>query len=207
MIKEDKVLIPINIRNKKYYIDKGYDIDNSCKNINVYIEHLNIHSKVKVTAICEMCGDEHIITYNKYIMNKNRNNKGYYSCFKCKNIEKEKTCLKKYGVRSYSMTEQFKLSESIKWKGIRKGNDKYLKTMLEKYGVDCYFKTKESRDSNRIWMSSNEFKEKSKITLFKKYGVERFCKTEQFKKMISDNKDLINEKIRQTFMSKYGVEN
>ena len=59
--------------------------------------------------------------YSKYILNKKRNNKNYYSCFKCKNIEKEKTCLSKYGVVSYSMTDEFKKSESEKWKGKIKG--------------------------------------------------------------------------------------
>ncbi len=57
-------------------------------------------------------------------MNKNRNDKGFYSCFKCKNIEKEKTCIKKYGVKSYSMTDEFRTTESEKWKGIQKGSEK-----------------------------------------------------------------------------------
>ena len=39
-----------------------------------------------------------------------------------------------------------------------------------------------------------------------KYGVDSFSKTEDFKKIIHDKKDLINEKIKKTFIEKYGVD-
>jgi hypothetical protein len=163
MIKEEKVLVNINTRNKKIYEKKGYIINNE-KKIEININDLTDGNKTKITAICDICGSETIIMYSKYILNKKRNNKNYYSCFKCKNIEKEKTCLSKYGVVSYSMTDEFKKSESEKWKGKIKGVEKYKKTMIERYGVDCYFKTDEMKIKSKQWMSSIEFKEKSKKT-------------------------------------------
>jgi hypothetical protein len=72
------------------------------------------------------------------------------------------------------MTEDFKIGESVKWKGIKKGNEKSKITMMERYGVDSYFKTNESKEYNRQWMSSDEFKEKVKPPLervFKKRGI------------------------------------
>jgi hypothetical protein len=54
-------------------------------------------------------------------------------------------------------------------------------------------------------MSSEEFKEKSKITLMNNWGVESFSKTEDFKKIIQDKKGMIVEKIKNTFIEKYGV--
>jgi hypothetical protein len=206
MIKEDKVLVKINIRNITSFINKGYDITLDIKEYLIAVSDLNPGTKVKVTAICELCGSENIITYNKYLMNLNRNNKGYYSCFSCKNIEKEKTCIKRYGVKSYSMTEEFKVSESLKWKGTRKGNDNYKKTMLDRYGVDCYFKLDEMRNMNREWMSSDEFKSKSKKTMLNKYGEYHFSKTDLFKNRISENKDVILENIKKTFLERYGVD-
>ncbi len=202
MIKEEKVLIKINIRNITYYRNLNYDING--KELLVDIKDLNPSSKVRVTATCELCGNEKELLYCKYIMNKNRNGKGFYSCFKCKNIEKEKTCIKKYGVKSYSMTDEFRTTESEKWKGIQKGAEKSKKTLMERYGVDSYFKTDIMRERNREWMSSDEFKEKSRVVMLEKYGVESYAKTDEFKKRISDNKTTIVEKIRKTFMEKYG---
>jgi len=204
MIKEDKVLVKINLRNSTHYKQYGYDI--SQKELLVNINELTKNSKCRVTAICEICGSENSVTYGKYNINKNRNGKGYYSCFNCKNIEKEKTCIEKYGVKSYSMTDSFKTSESKKWKGIKKGHEKGKITMIDKYGVDSYFKTDESKEYNRQWMSSEEFKIKSKNTLKEKYGVDSYSKTDNFKFDIESKKDLILDKIKETFTRKYNID-
>lgn len=204
MIKEIKVLTKINLRNGSYYKKLGYDVTE--KEIYVDVNHLTTNSKVRVTAICEICSSENELTFGKYNVNRNRNGKGYYSCFKCKNVEKEKTCTERYGVRSFSMTDDFKVSESIKWKGIKKGEEKGKITMLEKYGVDCFFKTDEMRERNRSWMSSSEFKLKSKETMLEKYGVDSYSKTNSFKEDIYSKKDLIVSKIKETFLEKYGVD-
>jgi hypothetical protein len=204
MIKEDKVLIPINLRNRSHFMELGYNANVS--ELLVEISDLLKGSKVKVTAICEICKSENKIQYNKYLVNYNRNNKGFYSCFSCKNIEKEKTCIQKWGVKSYSMTEEFKKSESEKWKGTMKGHEKGKKTMLERYGVDSYSKIQEMRDLNRKWMSSNEFKEKSKLKIQEKWGVDSYSKTNEFKEKISLKKDNILEKIKNRFLEIYGFE-
>jgi hypothetical protein len=52
----------------------------------------------------------------------------------------------------------------LKWKGIQKGSEKGRKTSLDRYGVESYFQTDEMREMNRKWMSSEEFKSKSKET-------------------------------------------
>lgn len=178
MIKEDKVLVKINLRNSTHYKQYGYDT--SQKELLVNIDELTKSSKSRITAICEICTSENSVTYGKYNVNKNRNNKGYYSCFKCKNLEKEKTCLEKYGVKSYSMTLEFKDLDRTDW-NIKEGYEKGREKIIEKYGVDSYFKTKESREYNKKWMSSDEFKIKSKNTLQEKYGVDSYSKTDRFK--------------------------
>jgi hypothetical protein len=204
MIKEDKVLVKINLRNSTHYKQYGYDI--SQKELLVNVDELTKNSKSRVTAICEICESENSVTYGKYNINKNRNNKGYYSCFKCKNLEKEKTCLEKYGVKSYSMTTDFKELDRTNW-NIKEGYIKGREKIIAKYGVDSYFKTKESREYNKKWMSSDEFKEKSKIKLIEVYGVDSYSKTDNFKNDLNDKKDIIIEKIRQTFLERYNVLN
>ena len=202
MVKEEKVEVSINQRNITYYRNLGYEIIS--KTILVNIGDLNNKSKVKVTAVCEVCKSENFIMYSKYCINKNR--KGYYSCFSCKVHVKENTCMERYGFKSYSMTEEFRVSESLKWKGIQKGSEKGKKTMLEKYGVDSYFKTNESKDMNRKWMSSEEFREKSKNTLIEKYGVDSYSKTENFKRVVSEKMQETILKMKKKVLEKYGNE-
>ena len=210
MFRDEEVLVKINSRNIKYYLEKGYEFEmpgfHESKEYIVKTKDIPENSHFKINVLCELCGSVNFIGVNKYYMNYNRNNKGYYSCFKCKNIEKEKTCIKKYGVSSYSKTDQFKFTESEKWKGIQKGAEKGRKTMLEKYGVDSFFKTDKMKEKNRQWMSSEEFKSKSKITLLDKFGVDSFSKTEEFRNRMLEQKDSIVEKIKATFLENYGVD-
>ena len=206
MIKEDKILMKINYRNVSHFRNLGYEIENGVKEMYISVCDLFQGSNVKVTAVCEICSSENIINYSKYLVNFNRNGKNYYSCFKCKNIEKEKTCMEKYGVKSYSMTDEFRETESLKWKGIKKGGDKGEKTMLERYGVRSYFETQESKDYNRKWMSSDEFRNKSKDTLIEKYGVDSYSKTDEFKNRMAEQNEVSKEKSKSTFLERYGVE-
>ena len=210
MFRDEEVLVKINSRNIKYYLERGYEFETlgftESKEYIVKTKDIPQNSHFKVNVLCELCGSVNLIGVNKFYVNYNRNNKGYYSCFKCKNIEKEKTCIEKYGVNSYSKTDQFKSTESEKWKGIQKGAEKGRKTMLEKYGVDSFFKTDEIKEKNRQWMSSEEFKSKSKLTLLDKFGVDSFSKTPEFKDIIQNKKSEIVQKIKNTCLEKYGVE-
>jgi hypothetical protein len=210
MFRDEEVLVKINSRNIKYYLERGYKFESlgftESKEYVVKTKDIPENSKIKVNVLCELCSSVNLIGVSKFYMNYNRNNKGYYSCFKCKNVEREKTCIEKYGVNSYSKTDQFKSTESEKWKGIQKGGEKGRKTMIERYGVDSFFKTEEMRDKNRDWMSSEEFKSKSKKSLIDKYGFDSYSKTDEFKNRMYDQKDTIIEKIRQTFLENYGVD-
>lgn len=209
MIKEEQVLIKINLRNISHYLNLGYIIDNfnmkDGREINVKVSDIPKKSHFKVTAICEICNGENKIPLQKYYANLERNNKGYYSCFNCKNLEKEKTCLKKYGVKSYSQTEEFKNLDKSNW-NCEGGYEKAKKNRLEKYGVEYYFELDSIKEHNRKWMSSDEFKQKSKNTLIEKYGVDSYSKTDDFKKSITENKDEIVAKIKKTFLEKYGFD-
>jgi hypothetical protein len=210
MLKEKEVLVKINSRNINYYRKKGYQISlngfTESKEFLVKTVDIPKNSHHKVLVICELCSEENIIPLQKYYVNVERNNKGYYSCFSCKKIENQKTCMSKYGVKSYSQTPEFKESESKKWKGIQKGAEKGRRTTFERYGVESFFQTDQIREMNRAWMSSDEFKEKSKETHLQKYGVDKFCKTDEFKQKMNSNKDAIVDKIKQVFLGKYGVD-
>jgi hypothetical protein len=81
-------------------------------------------------------------------------------------------------------------------------------TNKEKYGVENNFKREDVREKNKNWMSSDEFKEKSKKSLIEKFGVDSYSKTIEFRKMISEfnisNRDYLREKRENTCLEKYG---
>lgn len=219
MIKEEKVFVNINIRNAKIYQEMGYSIDSisidSKLSIEVKVSDVSRNSRIRVTAICDLCGKETGISINKYWKNFERGGYNFYSCFGCKNRKKEMTIENLYGVKSFSQTDDFKnkfRKTSIERYGVDNPNkskivrDKIKSTNIERYGVDSYFRTDESKLYNSKWMASDDFKEKSKSKLLEKYGVDSYSKTNEFKEKISLNKDTIVSKIRETFMSRYGVD-
>jgi hypothetical protein len=67
-------------------------------------------------------------------------------------------------------------------------------TNFEKYGVENSFKREDVKIKNKIWMSSNEFKQKSTQKILELYGVDHFSKTDEYKKNSSKmNKERIKE--------------
>ncbi len=218
MIKETKVTIPINIRNVSRYREIGYDFDFDPKvktNLDVSINDISKNSKVKITSICDMCGSEGTISISKYWINWSRKGYNFYSCFNCKSNKRKMTSLDKWGVDSFSKTKEFKdkfKESSLLRYGVDNPNkdksvrDKIKKTNLKKYGLVTPLLSDENKEKNRVWMSSDEFKLKSKKSIINKWGVDSFSKTDEFKCIISEKKDLIVDKIKKTFMSKYGTE-
>lgn len=166
---------------------------------------------------------------NKPLINKNANiftgykrrSENIYCSIKCSNSDiktknkRVKTCLDRYGVKSYTQTQECKdkvISTCLDRYGVINGGaskqalDKIKNTNLERYGVECSFQ----RD---------EIKQKSKETCIKKYGAEHNMKSEkglkeyqtamQNKYGVISNLQLetIKEKSRQTKLKKYGNEN
>lgn len=94
MIKEKEILINITSRNISNYLSKGYNVKNGDK-YTIDINDLPNNSHVKITAICEICGNEYKLMFAKY--NENKKRYGFYSCKKCSNKKREKTSYNKWG--------------------------------------------------------------------------------------------------------------
>ena len=219
MIKEKNVLVSVNSRNISHYKLLGYDISiggfSDKKMLEVKIEDIPKNSKIKITSICDICGNENLISVSKYYSNYERGGYNFYSCFKCKNKKREMTNLKMFGVKSFSETDTFKekyKKTCLNKYGVENPNkldhfrQKTKKTCLKKYGFTNPLIRPEVIESNRLWMSSNEFKSKSKITIMKKWGYDSYSKTDEFKKRIQIQKEEIVSKIRSSFLEKYGVD-
>jgi len=174
MIKEKELKILITRRNKKYYVDKGYECKEINKEIEVSIKDINPNSKIKITAICEICNEEKVISLNKYIENKNRG--GYYGCKKCSRLKFKNTNIERFGVDNPMKVQE------IKEKVVKTNMDRYgvKTTLLEPKTREKIKKTiKEKYDVDEI-LSNNDIREKGKKTLLSKYGVEHYSKTIDF---------------------------
>jgi len=188
MLLDEKTLIKLSKKNINHFKSLGYDGELR-DIIEVNTKDINIGSHLSIRVKCDICGNEKVILFQKYI--KNINNGNFYACSsKCAQDKVKKTSLNKFGVEYYVQTDEYKQRVIIT------SNDNYgcehftqsnkvkneaKKTFIENYGVDSPFK-------------SEMIKEKIKLILIEKYGVDNVFKNEKIK-----------EKIRKTFNINYGV--
>ena len=147
---------------------------------------------------CQYCGKE----IRKKLYNASRYCSKSCGTYATKQM-KEETCLKKYGVKDYSATDEYKnhmLEISQKRTEEEKQSivDKRKKTMMDRYDAECALKV-------------NKFKEKKNKTTKDRYGVENYSQTEEWKKYSStswteEKKKEVAEKIKHTVNQKYGVD-
>ena len=190
MILSESVILKMNNRYVKHYIDKGYDVKGG-QTIEVKIEDLTINSNVLIDAKCDCCDEERkilFIAYNRYTKNRTE----YYYCQKCNNIKRKISVKEKYGVDNILESDVIR--------------DKIRNTMIERYGTEhalnvLEFKEK-MKETNNIrfgcdYASENdEIKNKIKNTFLKNYGVTT---------SLLDKDTQI--KIEKTNLEKYGAKN
>lgn len=122
MILTENIEIKIykNSKNKNYYKNIGYKIDDKTDKIFVKTSDLPKSSTYKVDIICDICGKIYKVEYRQYINNIRSYN--YYSCKgKCSNTKTKNTLLSLYGDENYNNKE------------------KNIKTCIKKYGVKNVF--------------------------------------------------------------------
>jgi len=188
MIITESVLIKMNGKHISRYRELGY-ICKVGEIIEINIRDIARNSSVKILVSCEVCKDNKSICNETYY--NSFDNGGYYSCSKCKGDKSRKTNMKKYGVESYTQTEEYL--------------EKSTKTNMKKYGVKSYTQTE-------------EYLEKSKKTNMKKYGVENVFQSETIKNKIKETnlekygfeynsqREDIKEKTKETNLIRYGFE-
>ena len=179
MIKEKNLKINITNRNIAYYKNLGYNFING-NAYDIKIEDINKNSKYKITAICEICNSETIISLEKYY--KNKNNHNYYSCKKCSREKFKLTNNKLFGFDNPMQKNEIK--EKVKNTNLKKYGfetsllnhdvkEKIKKTNLDKFGFDSHLK-------------NNEIRNKIKKTMIEKYGAEYPIQNDKIKTKISD---------------------
>ena len=148
------VKLKIGGRNIKHFrkINPYYKLH---QEIEVLVDQLSEGSNVKIDCICDICGKERNITYQKYKDSERLYNE--YVCQQCSHIKRKKTNIEKYGCENYTNTISFKSKSSF--------------TIKEKYGCENVFQ-------------SELIKSKSKLTNLSKYGVEYISQSPSIQKRI-----------------------
>ena len=149
MLLDKEVLIKNNGRIRKHYENLGLDV--SKEFIAVPIDLVTKGSHVKVSCSCDICGDTKNMMYKTYVIHTKYD--GLYYCLKCSSKKRENIMLDKYGHKSYTQTDEFKL--------------KSKKTCLKKYGHEFY-------------QSSNNYKDKIVKTCLDKYGTTNVMQVSEF---------------------------
>jgi hypothetical protein len=132
-------------------------------------------------------------------------NKGYnvYCSIKCNSKSQNrkqksvKTCIKKYGSKSFLSSEigqeNFRNKMKDKYNIDNPSKSQYFlektkQTCIEKYGVEFVSQMKEVKESRRNKMVSNGYwKNESEISEFKRYSMNVWNETEKYKKELFDN--------------------
>lgn len=175
MVITEKVSVRIVGQNFEHYKNLGYD----CKfkyNIEVPPHHLTDMSKVKVLVECDVCYEQYLKEWKRYISS--FKNGGYYACSKkCSADKIAATNLVKYGCVNQFENEEVK--EKIKQTNLKnlgveyptqskEVREKIIKVVQKKYGVDNVLLSpiiqQKIKDTWKL-KTEDEIKE-----LYKKYG-------------------------------------
>jgi len=213
MILTKKVETKITNGNNKHYTKLGYKVKNK-DILLINVDELPKGSHALIDVKCDVCYKESKKPYRQYLNSFEKY--GYYTCSAgCAKAKNKLTCLKKYGVDSFSKTDEYK--EKFKNSCLKRfGSNSPLEseevkakikaTLIEKYGVDHNTKSKEVIENR---------KENTK----KKYGVEHTTQLKSVKDKIKDvvfkkydvncvtQLKSVKNKIIKTNLKKYDVEN
>jgi len=202
MIKDEFIKINLNSRNIskiRDYMSNGELVIGDL--VEIPIKILDRGSHVRVNCVCDICGLEKVISYQKYI--KNVSNGGYYSCSsKCSQFKVKKTSLDKYGEEYYMKTNEFinRVNKTNLYKygsewylTSEEGKEKISNIIIEKYGVDNVF-------------SNRDVKNKISNTINYKYGVDNISKNDKIRDKIGlKNKNIWNNKYKDYYRENYDL--
>lgn len=155
--------------------------------IIVKVSDLPEGSGVKITAVCDKCGNSKRLMYKDYLKYVHD---GQYCCNHCNQENIQKTWNEKYGGHPMRTQET---------------KDKIMQTTIERYGVNHVSRSPMIREKTKQTvlqrynvphvMQCEEVKQKQKETTRERYGVDSAAEL-----------DSVKEKTKNTNLKKYGVE-
>ena len=164
-----------NAKNKKRFVELGYQFTRVRDEFDVDVNHLNHASNALVVIQCDYCHKKFDITWAKY-MNNHRNGSEKDACFDCKWIKGRDSMEDRYGtriIRKVPGAEEKLQNTNLQRYGCINpfGNadikEKIKTTNIAKYGVASY-------------TQNDEYLVKSRATCLDKYGVDHWMKLEEY---------------------------
>lgn len=200
-----KIKAAWNNKNKKHFVDLGFNFTKTGDSFFVDVTHLTKNSKFKVKVSCDYCGQDIYKAFQTY--NKQHSELFGDCCKNCQPRKNKLVCLHKYGTDNVSKTLETK--------------NKIKETFISKYNVDNISKKPEIKEKLRYLSKKNALtaSEKRKETVLKKYGVENVFQNKAIQDKIKvsllntygvthpKKSKTIIEKEKQNNLIKYGVEN
>ena len=213
MIITKKIILKVSSKNLTHYLSKGFHIKTG-DIIEIKPEDLPLTSKTKVECECDICKKIKNILYFTYLRNIEKY--GYYTCGgKCASYKIKKTSNQKYGVDSFTQTDEY-LIKSRKTKKYKYGDEKYInvdkqkQTNLERYGVEFYMSSDEFRQKSIKYNIENRIEINKKISESKNHINidDMILKIKETKKYHHDDENFNNrEKYKETCLNVFGVDN
>lgn len=179
MIKETEIDIKIGTLNYKHFYEK-YGPFKKTDIITVKIEDVLKNSKVKVTAICDICKAEIIVSYQNYNIQSLKSN--YYCCKKCKNIKTRESNKEKYGIEHTLQRNEVK--------------EKSKSTLMKKYNIKNISQRPDIKKIRSERLLDQNYQNNMLNGVISKFGIDNVSKLESIKC-----------KKEQTLMLNYGVTN
>lgn len=156
MLVSEEIDIRWNNYTRKWYESRGYIYTKNNELFKCKIEDVQLNSTAKVEVKCDYCGKIHSKVYRDYLKNREIINKDCCSNRSCMVSKSKEVSLLKYGVESYSQTD-----ESIKHNGLLRRTKKeeilnITKTKnIEILNIDDY-----ENDRTRLFIICNNHKER-----------------------------------------------
>ena len=179
----------------KHYREKGYEFEKCGDYIEVDVFDLPKSSNEKVKVICDVCGKEREMRYNRVVGNNEENKLITCGDKICELKKREDTCTKKYGKGIINVFQAEEVKEKIKNTNLEHHGCEYpmqneeirnkeIQTLREKYGEGII-------NISQV----KEIQEKIKNTNLERYGCEYAMQNEE-----------IQNKVKATNLERHGVE-
>lgn len=137
LVKNQKVEMKWNNRNKKSYLEKGYNFTKNGDVFYVDISDLTKGSHAKVDAICDFCNEKYNIEYRDYIKNIERNNNKFH-CYRCANMEYKKKYDSNRGTTKNTLSyEEVESIVNSKNNNILLNSDDYINMSTKNLKIIC----------------------------------------------------------------------
>lgn len=181
MLITKKAYVKWNSRNKRHYVECGYEYTKMGDSLLVNVNDLTRGSTAVVTLKCDYCGREYEIMWQTYVSITKRELIHKDACCNCCELKSKEAIENKYGGHK-------ELYENVK--------EKTKKTNMEKYGCFNVFQNEDIKKKiietniEKYGVPYNQqninVRNKTKRTCLEKYGVENYI--ELFKgKFIKEN--------------------